>query len=353
MSASRQDDFVQAALSLLEREHAWQRDQVRVESLQPDGSLRRFCRLTRANGEQAVAVAPPPDDAAALAEAQAGWQIGRHLFACAVPVPQPLAFDQSSGLLLCEDLGDIRLHDLVLRHGPASAAAAEQYRQAVTELAKMQVTGRNNLDPAWCWDTPSYDRHVMLEQESGYFFRALCHDLLKLDLDETALRHDFVVLAERAAQADASFFLHRDFQSRNIMLKQGKVRFIDFQGGRSGPLAYDLASLLLDPYTALPHPMQDALVEQYLDALTALIPYDRQQFYQEYQVLALQRNLQILGAFAFLSSQRGKPFFAQYISPALSSLHGLLHGLPGNDLPALKKAAAACSRSLADQEQSC
>jgi aminoglycoside/choline kinase family phosphotransferase len=331
---TERSDFSQAAVRLLGP--AWQEGRTQVEPLTPDGSLRRFCRLIRADGARAVAVQPPLGDAAGLREATSGWQTGRHLFACGAPVPEPLAFEQTSGLLVCEDLGDIRLHDMVLRHGTVSSDIMELYRQTVTELAKMQVHGRENFNPAWCWDTPRYDRQVMLERESGYFLRALCQDLLRLDLDEAALTEEFALLADQAAQADASFFLHRDFQSRNIMISQGRARFIDFQAGRLGPLAYDLASLLIDPYAALPQAMQDALLEQYLDALTALIPYNREQFWQEYLLLAVQRNLQILGAFAFLSSQRGRPFFAQYIGPALDSLRKLLDKFASSQYTCLK-----------------
>jgi len=204
------------------------------------------------------------------------------------------------------------------------------------------VQGRENFKPAWCWDTPCYDRKLMLERESGYFLRALCRDLLKLELDEAALAQEFSRLADQAGQADASFFLHRDFQSRNIMVQQSRVRFIDYQAGRLGPLAYDLASLLIDPYAALPQAMQNTLLEQYVDALNVLLPYDREQFRREYLLLATQRNLQILGAFAFLSSQRGRPFFAQYLVPALRSLRSLLANFPPTEYACLQSATEQC-----------
>ncbi|CAK8724532.1 Aminoglycoside phosphotransferase domain-containing protein [Candidatus Electronema aureum] len=344
MQETKELDYAQAAIFILSG--SWQQSKVRVESLLPDGSLRRFCRLIREDEVRAVATAPPPDDAAGLREARAGWQIGRHLFACDVPVPELFGFDEASGLLVCEDLGDLRLHDLVLAEGTASPQIIARYRQTVTELAKMQVRGRENFDPAWCWDTPRYDRQLMLERESGYFLRALCRDLLRLELDEAALAQEFSALADKAAQADASFFLHRDFQSRNIMVQQGRVRFIDYQAGRLGPLAYDLASLLIDPYAALPQAMQDALLEHYLDALNALLPYSREQFRQEYLLLAVQRNLQILGAFAFLSSQRERPFFAQYIPPALHSLRSLLAKLPPAEYACLRAVTEQCLRTI-------
>jgi aminoglycoside/choline kinase family phosphotransferase len=337
-------DYAKRALALLGA--PWCSEQTTIEPLTPDGSLRRFCRLIRQDGKQAIAICPPPNDTAGIHEAEAGWHIGRHLYAHAVPVPELFAFEESSGLLVCEDLGTTRLHDILLQHGVHANEVTALYQQIVVALAKMQVRGREQFNPAWCWDTPCYDRQVMLERESGYFLRAFCQDLLHVAGDEQALQEEFIQLAEQAAQADTSFFLHRDFQSRNIMIKQGQVRFIDYQAGRLGPLAYDLASLLIDPYAALPQAMQDALLEEYLDALTALIPYDRQQFQQEYLLLAVQRNLQILGAFAFLSKQRGKPFFAQYLSPALHSLHHLLAKFPPHEYLYLKLTVQQCLSNL-------
>ena len=340
-----QDDFIEQACRLLyasaQSDKKWQRDKVRVEPLAPDGSLRRFCRILHKDRRRAVAVAPPVGDAVGLREAVSGWHIGRHLFAAGTPVPEQYGFAEHNGLLVCEDLGDRRLHDLVLEHGVDSEPVIDLYRQTVTELAKMQVQSRNGFDTAWCWDTPQYDREVMLESESGYCLQALCRDFLQINVP-TAIQQEFSALADRAAQADASFFLHRDFQSRNIMVQGNRVRFIDYQAGRLGPLAYDLASLLIDPYTALPSQLQDALLEHYLDTLTNLIPYDRQQFKREYVLLALQRNLQILGAFAFLSKQRGKPFFRQYIKPALGSLQDLLAEVPKEEYLCLKSLTRQC-----------
>ncbi|MCI5145330.1 MAG: DUF1679 domain-containing protein, partial [Candidatus Electrothrix sp. AR3] len=229
----------------------------------------------------------------------------------------------------------------VQENGTGSEQVIELYRQTMLELVNMQVQGFKGFDASWCWDSSHYDRQVMLERESGYFLQALCRDLLQMNFSEQEIGIECQSLAERAGQAKSNYFLHRDFQSRNIMLQQGRVRFIDYQAGRLGPLGYDLASLLIDPYVSLPQELQDELLKYYLDALTAFIPYDRQQFQQEYLLLALQRNFQILGAFAFLSKQRGKVFFQQYIQPALYSLQGLL---ARTEYPCLKALVDRCCR---------
>ncbi|MBW1713185.1 MAG: phosphotransferase, partial [Deltaproteobacteria bacterium] len=124
-------------------------------------------------------------------------------------------------------------------------------------------------------------------------------------------------------------FLHRDFQSRNIIIQDSppgsrQVRIIDFQGGRLGPPGYDLASLLIDPYVGLSSAEQAALFEGYLDLAAGRGVVDEKSFRQDYPVLALFRNLQMLGAFAYLSRVKGRPGFAWHIPAALASLRSLV-----------------------------
>ncbi|MGE4560827.1 MAG: aminoglycoside phosphotransferase family protein [Desulfobulbus sp.] len=321
----------------------WNADRIKVEPLVPDGSSRRFFRL-QGPEQRLIAILPPEDGPQGLAEARAFAHIGRHLRQQGAPTPAILAFDETTGLALCEDLGGQRLYEHVRAEG--APASLSLYEQAVRGLARMQVRGARGFDSAWCWDTPAYDRDLMLERESGYFLRACCTDLLHLDFDREKVAAECRQLADAAALAPAHFFLHRDFQSRNIMLCAGEVRFIDFQGGRPGPLAYDLASLLIDPYTALDPAMQEHLFVVYLQALHEEIDYDPEQFRQEYLLLALQRNLQILGAFAFLSQVRQKPFFSQFLAPALDSLGGLLAKPGAAGYAGLRHLSQLCRRKL-------
>ena len=303
-------------------DHGWNEATVAVAALTPDGSSRRFYQVRGPERESFIAVLPPENDPRGQDEARAFYRIGMHLRQSGAPTPEIHAFDPATGLALCEDLGDQRLYEQVAEHG--IAPSMKLYEQAVRRLARMQVRAAEGFDPSWCWDTPRYDRQVMLERESGYFLRACCTDFFALDFDREAVEAECVQLADEAARAPVHFFLHRDFQCRNIMLTGGTLRFIDFQGGRLGPLAYDLASLLLDPYAGLSPAAQEHLLAIYLEALHKEIAYDAKQFHREYVYLALQRNLQILGAFAFLSQVRQKPFFAQFIRPALTSLGTLL-----------------------------
>jgi aminoglycoside/choline kinase family phosphotransferase len=342
---NRADLIALAGRLLGKKEQNWNLETVQVAILVPDGSSRRFFQLQGPGKKAIIAILPPEHDERGMAEAGAFYRIGRHFQQCGVPSPEIHAFDAASGLVLCEDLGDRRLYEQVAE-GQGTARTLAYYEQTVRHLARMQVRAAEGFDPAWCWDTARYDRQLMQERESGYFLRACCVDLLGLDFDREAVAAECAQLADEAAQAPADFFLHRDFQCRNIMVQAERVRFIDFQGGRLGPLAYDLASLLLDPYAALPTPLQQHLTAVYLEALREEITYPPDQFRREYVFLALQRNLQILGAFAFLSQVRQKPFFAQFLRPALASLSGLLAKPEAAGYAALQHLTFQCRQEL-------
>jgi aminoglycoside/choline kinase family phosphotransferase len=200
----------------------------------------------------------------------------------------------------------------------------------------MQVRGVEDFDPSWCWDTPRYDVHLMIEKESNYFLTAFWQGIMQQETDGR-VGEEFAAIAELAGKVPADYFLHRDLQCRNIMVKDGKIRFIDYQGGRFGPLAYDVASLLIDPYSGLSPALQDRLLDYYLDRLQHYLSIDRMSFMQQYALLALQRNLQIVGAFSFLYRVRGKEFFKDFIHPALMSLHRRLQDPLFRDYPQIRR----------------
>jgi aminoglycoside/choline kinase family phosphotransferase len=322
--------------------------ELKISMLAGDGSSRKFWRIMQADKRLCLAVAPPVIDALNLSEAGSARTIGLHLLQHGVRVPEQYGWDEESGLLLFEDLGDIKLHDFVLNEQQSDTfidAVRSCYQEVVKSLVIMQIKGAKGFNTDWCWDTPKYDKSIMLERESAYFLRAFWQDYLGKE-EPSDLQEEFDYLAERTAIIPATYFLHRDFQSRNIMLYGGKPCFIDFQGGRLGPLGYDLASLLIDPYAALPLDFQEELVGVYLDQLEELISVDRRKFVEEYLLLALHRNLQIVGAFAFLSKQRKKQFFEQYLRPAITSLNILLECEMFSDLRVLRDTAFVAEKLL-------
>jgi hypothetical protein len=289
-----------------------------------DGSTRKFWRVVGEDGcPRCLIAAPAAMSPAELAESRSAWEIGSHLRHKGVPVPELFGWDDDTGVLLFEDLGDVRLHDLVAKknHKPTEIKDSWicSYRSALDHLVVMQCRGGEGFDTSWCWDGGQYDYQLMIEKESGYFLRAFWQGLLGHEVAD-GVREELQDIARRAGEASAGFFLHRDFQSRNIMIKEGAVRFIDFQGGRLGPLGYDLASLLIDPYGRLPLSLQDELLTYYLQVIYGYVEIEEAAFRKQFSLLALQRNMQIVGAFSFLSQVRQKVFFLDFIQPSLVSL---------------------------------
>ena len=160
---------------------------------------------------------------------------------------------------------------------------------------------------------------------------------LNLAADFETLLPEFEHLAANALKHAQIGFMHRDMQSRNIMAAGKKFYFIDFQAGRRGPLQYDLASLLIDPYVALPEKLQADLLDHATKLAVRRYSVDPDNFRHSYRYCGLSRNLQILGAFGFLFRVKGKDQFKAYIKPAVDSLHRLLTQMPDSEFKTLRK----------------
>ena len=315
---------------------------IRVHEMAGDGSSRKFWRIVEQDHSLCLAVAPPDDEIAGMQEAAAARNIGLHLLKHNCPVPKQYGWNEESGTILFEDFGDCNLQSFVGGTDDREQIN-KQYQLVLDGLFHMQTRGAEGFDSSWCWDTERYDKELMLERESGYFLRAFWRQLLDNKVP-AGIEEEFNELARRAGEITAEYFLHRDFQSRNIMITNKQPGFIDFQGGRLGPLGYDLASLLQDPYVCLEEELKEELWDFYVQKLQEQNIVSRNQFEQEYLLLALHRNLQIIGAFAFLSKQRGKLFFKQFLAPAITSLQLLLSKPYFNDFSALKNCVEVCGQ---------
>ncbi|OEU49141.1 MAG: hypothetical protein BA862_09765 [Desulfobulbaceae bacterium S3730MH12] len=317
-------EFLLVDAGLLERSEAGKAlDLSSSGQLHGDGSNRQFFRIYHMQEPVCILVAPAGKGDDDLAEARSAWFIGNHLRTRNVPVPELYGWDAETGILLFEDLGDTRLHDFIVGKKDLllqpDADLLISYSRVIEELAQMQYACGVDFDKNWCWDSPRYDQELMLERESGYFLRAFWQGLLGRESVQ-GVEEELEDIAKRAAEAGADYFLHRDFQCRNIMVKDGRVRFIDFQGGRMGPLGYDLASLLIDPYAGLSQAVRENLFDYYITCIGKYTKLEENQFVHQYNLLAFQRNMQFVGAFSFLYQVKNKVFFADYISPALSDL---------------------------------
>jgi mannose-1-phosphate guanylyltransferase len=303
--------------------------------LAEQGSGRRFHRL-QCGADRHVLMqsgADDPDFARFLA-------IGAFLHGLGLGAPEIYDARSEEFTVLMEDLGDDTLHRLVRSARRAGRKASGDpwrgvlslYRAVLTRLAEMQVRATRALAAR----PPDFLRpfdHAYLRWETDYFRERFLRGWLGLsgaglvDLDA-----EFEALA-RAALAQPQVFIHRDFQSQNILLQDGQVRLVDFQGARLGQVAYDLMSLLRDPYVALPGRIQDILAEDFRRLLAEAggPRYTRAQLAEFAAVAALQRGMQALGAYAFLAKAKGKVRYARFIPPGLRLLRqGLrtLHALP-------------------------
>ena len=302
-----------------------------IKKLAGGGSERKWFRI-ESNEASIVAVdhGIRPDDS--WNEADAYDAIGRHLDKTRAPVPKILYYDQYAGIVFAEDLGDESL-EKAYSALPSDKGLA-LYEQVVKNLASMALKGAEGFDPSWTFQTREYDRDLIIEKESKYFIEAFVNNYLGKQVKFHDLEPEFQLLARKTVENAPRGFLHRDFQSRNIMIKDGRGCFIDFQGGRTGPLAYDLASLLIDPYVSLPHSMQDHLFKVYLKKLEGLGFANTEAFLENYPYCALHRNLQMLGAFAHLTQTVKKTGSEEFIKPAVHSLKNRIQSF--DDAPLLK-----------------
>ncbi len=316
-------------------------DESRTEKLQGDGSKRLFWRLFSVEPHASfILLANPPMNTDTQRENNASVNIGMHLKAKGVPVPEIYAFDLQNGWIIMEDLGRMRLQDLVA----TGEDPLPLYREILPMLLHLQLKGAEGFDHRWCCQTRYYDHVVMRGYESDYFREAFLHRYLGLQKQWPELESAFEYVAQRLARSSRFFFLYRDFQSRNILLHKGSIGFVDWQGGRLGPLGYDLASLLIDPYVALSPDHQHTLFQEYRDLLEDHDSGLAQELTEDYPFLALQRNLQILGAFATLTTVHGKTYFEEYIPSAVKALSDRLNQMDDPNLASLKKVAHDVTR---------
>jgi aminoglycoside/choline kinase family phosphotransferase len=253
-------------------------------------------------------------------------EFSRHFRKHGLPVPEIYAEDLNQGAYLEEDLGDTTLFEFLSKHRTGENIApdvVEAYRKVVAVLPRFQVEAGRDLNYKVCYPRASFDRQSIswdLNYFKYYFLR-----LAGIPFNEQALEDDFDTLTNFLLSADCDYFLYRDFQSRNIMLKSGQPFFLDYQGGRKGALQYDIASLLYDAKADLPPDLRQQLLDLYIDKLGGFVDVKREGFLHHYYAYVYVRILQALGAYGFRGFYERKPHFLQSVPYALKNLRWLLH----------------------------
>lgn len=291
-----------------------------------DGSSRIYVRLVGGDGETAIGGIGPDRE-----ENRAFLSFSRTFHGLGLPVPEIYGADEGAGVWLEEDLGDTTLF-----HALSSAREDEDgfpdtmvpvYERVVEALPRFQIEGGRAVDY-----TVAYPRAAFDEQSIRWDLNYFKYHFLKLahvPFNEERLETDFHALVQFLLRADTSYFLYRDFQSRNIMLRGGAPWFIDYQGGRKGALHYDVASLLYDAKAAITEDVRERLLQHYLSVLETLIAVDRDRFRELFRGYVLIRIMQAMGAYGYRGFFERKPRFLQSVPYAAYNIGRILdEGLP-------------------------
>ena len=303
------------------------------ELLKGDGSDRQWSRLKMGSASMIVVDHGIRKDPG-VGAADAFVNIGRHLSNRGIPVPQIYDGDPFSGYVFLEDLGNFDLQARV-QHTDDFEKIISWYQSVIHLLTDFSRFGAEHFNVSWTYQTPRYSKELILKNECRYFVEAFLNTYLGFEITYDELKKEFEYLSENALQHAFDGLMHRDFQSRNIMVKNDAFYFIDFQGSRLGPIQYDLASLLIDPYVQLPPDIQTQLLHYSIEKLQRDINLNSKNFRRCYRYCRLTRNLQILGAFGYLSRIKAKSQFEQYIPPAVQTLQRNLKKHERKTLPML------------------
>ena len=243
----------------------------------------------------------------------------KHLYKNKIAVPELYWYDIDKNIAGVEDLGRDSLFN--------EQGKLQYYYQAIDELIKLQIDATENAPTDFYYDA----EHIRWEQEyfkSFFLNQFLGLESKRIDSIQTEL-DDIAQNLLKMLKLMGGFLMHRDYQSMNLYIKKGRIRIIDFQSARIGPLGYDLASLLKDPYVRLSHNQEFEFFDYYFDRLKRRgIKYRRQDFLRHYQYTGFQRIMQALGAYANLWLNKGKEWFKQFIPTALQSLQESLKSTP-------------------------
>ncbi|MBL7817071.1 MAG: phosphotransferase [Saprospiraceae bacterium] len=288
-----------------------------MDQIAQAGSDRRYFRI-RGASKSAIGTYN-----AEFKENKAFIRFTQHFWKKGLPVPEVYAESLLNGVYLQEDLGDAQLFNFLPPFGePWHDDVINLYKKSVVSLADLQIRGGEDLDYSVCYPRAAFDKQSMMWDLN--YFKHYFLKLAKVPFDEQALEDDFQKFTNYLLLADCNYFLFRDFQSRNIMIKDGNPYFIDYQGGRKGALQYDVASLLYQAKGGVPPSVKKEVFEHYLDKVDDLVSVDRDFFTDMFYGYVLIRCLQALGAYGFRGLYERKEHFMSSIPFAINQIEDIL-----------------------------
>ncbi len=289
-----------------------------VTELPSSGSNRRYFRLTGIKSIIGVY-------GTSIDENKAFLYMAAHFRQSGLPVPEVYCASEDEAYYLQQDLGDTLLFAAIEKGRKTSVFSEEEkvlLRKTVRLLPSIQFAGADGFDFSMCYPQSEFNlRSIMWDLN---YFKYCFLKATGLDFQEDRLEDDFQKMADVLMRSQSATFMYRDFQSRNVMIKDGEPYFIDFQGGRKGPFYYDVASFLWQAKARYPDSLRQELLKEYLLALRDYKPIDEKYFYSQLRHFVLFRTLQVLGAYGFRGYFEKKPHFIQSVPFAIENLRELL-----------------------------
>ncbi len=286
--------------------------------LPSSGSNRRYFRLYGEKVLIGVSGTSPEENKAFL-------YMAKHFRSKGLPVPEVYCWSDNQAYYLQEDLGDTLLFHAIEK-GRKSCVFDETERtllhKTLALLPSIQFAGADGMDFAYCYPQPAFNERSILWDLN--YFKYCFLKATGMDFQEDRLEDDFKRMSDVLLQSPSGTFMYRDFQSRNVMIRENEPWFIDFQGGRKGPIFYDVASFLWQAKANYPEALRSELLQVYMDALKQYIPVDEARFLDRLRHFVLFRTLQVLGAYGFRGYFEKKPHFIQSVPFALENLRQLL-----------------------------
>jgi aminoglycoside/choline kinase family phosphotransferase len=289
-----------------------------IEPLPGAGSNRKYFRLK--GKESLIGVYGTSTE-----ENRAFIYMARHFSQKGLPVPRILAEAADQSAYLQDDLGDISLFQFIKQGRESGNFSDEEtniLKQTIRLLPQIQFEGSKDMDFSYCYPLATFNHRSVLWDLN--YFKYCFLKATGLEFQENLLEDDFERMADTLLQIEPQVFMYRDFQSRNIMIREEKPYFIDFQGGRKGPFYYDVASFLWQAKANYPDSLRQELLDEYLEALRPYHAIDKEQFLTTLRHFVLFRTLQVLGAYGFRGYFEKKAHFIQSVPYAIENLRQLL-----------------------------
>ena len=304
-----------------------------IYELPSSGSNRRYFRIS-GSGITLIGA-----KGTSIEENIAFMEIAKHFKLKGLPVPQVLCASESKEFYLQEDLGDITLFNTIQQGRETSNFSPDEIsllKKTIATLPKLQFEGGKGLDYSICFPQPEFDeRNVWFDCN---YFKYCFLKTTGIEFSEIKLHDDLTKMAaDLLEDGNEEVFMYRDFQARNVMLVNDNPYFIDFQGGRKGPLYYDLASFVWQAKANYPTELKETLIETYREALKPYKDIPKDEFYRKLRLFVLFRTMQVLGAYGFRGYFEKKPHFLQSVPFAIDNLRKLINEQPFTEYPYIQE----------------